>query len=281
MHITMLFSILVLTWFWRCARTSPSTGNWFERWQRTLKVLLLPPLLLLVSSISILRMGPHGQMVWGWEGWVSYWLSIAFLSFAVFRLANMILKGFKTLVQVRTYRRVKLDGQVVRVLNVETPFSAQVGFWRPELIVTQGLLETLDTEHLQAVLAHEQAHHYYRDTFWFFGLGWLQQITSWLPNSQAIWQDLLVLRELRADRWAARHTDSLLLAESLLLVVQHTTVFENSYCVAFNHVTSPDRLTQRIEALITRSESFGSVVWWRYGWIFIPLLPLLVVPLHN
>jgi hypothetical protein len=281
MHLIMLLSILLMVWLWRCATTNDLTGTWSERWQRSLEILLLPPLLLLVSAVAIVQMGPHGQMVWGWEGWISYWLSIAFLGFAMLCLVNMVIKGFKTLAKVRTYKRVRLGRQIVRVLNIGTPFSAQIGFWRPELIVTQGLLETLDNEHLQAVLAHEQAHYYYRDTFWFFGLSWLRQITGWLPHSQAIWQDLLILRELRADQWAARYTDSLLLAESLLMVVQYPAVFEDSYHAAFNNLTSPDRLAQRIEALITKSDSFGSVAWWRYGWIFISLTPLLVVPLHN
>jgi Zn-dependent protease with chaperone function len=281
MHLTMLFGILAVAWLWRCVRTYQPKGNWSDRWQRTLEILLLPPLLLLFSVISILQMGPHGWMVWGWEGWVSYWLAIAFLSFAVLCLARMILKGHKTLVQVRTYPRLELNGRMVRVLNIGTPFIAQIGFWQPELIVSQGLLDTLDSEHLQAVLAHEQAHYHYRDTFWFLGLGWLRQIAGWLPNSQKIWQELLVLRELRADQWAARQTDSLLLAESLLLVVQHTIAFEDSYCAAFNYILSPDRLTQRIEALIAAPEPLGLIIWWQWIWLLIPLIPLLVVPLHR
>jgi Zn-dependent protease with chaperone function len=280
MHLTMLLGILAMAWLWRCRRNNTLTGNWSDRWQHTLEILLLPPLLLLVSSIAILQMGPHGRMVWGWEGWVSYWLSIAFLSFSALCLVQMVVKGCKIMMKVRSYRRIELNGLIVRFLNVSTPFCAQIGFWQPELVVSEGLLDTLDAEHLQAVLAHEQAHYHYRDTFWFFGLGWLQQITAWLPNSQVIWQDLLVLRELRADRWAARQTDSLLLAESLLLVVQYGAVAD-SYCASFNHISSPDRLTQRIEALIGQPQLDGLTNWWRWGRLLFSLLPLLVIPLHN
>jgi Zn-dependent protease with chaperone function len=281
MHLTMLLSILAVAWFWRYVGVSTPTGGWQKRWQHTLAVLLLPPLLLLGSSIAILKMGPHGWMVWGWEGWVSYWLAMAFLGFTTVCLVQMSIAGYRTLRQVRKYRQIELYGQTVRVLDVATPYSAQIGFWQPELLVSQGLVDSLDSEHLQAVLSHEQAHHYYRDTFWFFWLGWLRQITVWLPNSQIIWEDLLALRELRADRWAVETTDSLLLAETLLLVVQHTTVFEDSYCAAFNHMASPDRLTQRIEALITVPESPESAHWWQWSWLLVPFLPLLVVPLHQ
>jgi Zn-dependent protease with chaperone function len=281
MHLTMLLSIVALAWLWRYLGVSTPTGNWQERWQHTLAVLLLPPLLLMGSSIAILKMGPHGWMVWGWEGWVSYWLASAFLSLMAFSLIRMLIAGCQTSQQVRSYRQIELYGQSVRVLDATIPYSAQIGFWQPDLLVSQGLIDTLDSDHLQAVLAHEQAHYYYRDTFWFFWLAWLRQITIWLPNSQVIWEDLLALRELRADRWAAQTIDSLLLAETLLLVVQHITAFEDSYSAAFNHMASPDRLTQRIEALVMPVELLEPASWWQWGWLLVPLLPLLIVPLHK
>ena len=83
------------------------------------------------------------------------------------------------------------------------------------------MLDALDRPHLDAVLAHEQAHVYYRDTFWFFWLGWIRSFTIWLPNTEAVWQELLLLRELRADRQATEQVDFLLLAESLLIVAQN------------------------------------------------------------
>jgi Zn-dependent protease with chaperone function len=56
---------------------------------------------------------------------------------------------------------------------METPalFSAIIGFWHPEFVVSTGLLKTLDQVHIEAVIAHEKAHYYYRDTFGFFWAG--------------------------------------------------------------------------------------------------------------
>jgi Zn-dependent protease with chaperone function len=280
MHLTMLLSILALACLWRWVKTQAPTQNWHDQWRHMLVLLLLPPLLLFVSSIAILRMGPHGWMVWGWEGWISYILAIAFLGFALFCLGQMTIKGHCILAQIRTYRQIELNNSIARVLNISAPFIAQIGFWYPELVVSQGLLDTLNPDQLEAVMAHEQAHYRYRDTFWFFWLGWLRQISGWLPNSQVIWENLLVLRELRADRWAAHRTDSLLLAETLLLVVQ-VTVIEDNYCAAFNHVASPDRLSQRIDALIAAPKLIEPKGWWQWGWLLISLLPLLAVPLHG
>jgi hypothetical protein len=287
MHLTMLVSILSLAWIYRCCVQASTADSWQDRWQHTLEIFLLPPLLVIASAIAILQMGPHGWMVWGWEGWASYYLAVSFLGFSLFCLVRSALIGWKMIDRVRAYPLIELDGNSVRVLEINTPYSAQIGFWRPELVVSQGLLDTLPPSHRQAVLAHERAHAHYRDTFCFFWLGWLRQISSWLPYSTAIWEELLVLRELRADRWAAQETDGLLLAETLLWVVQKNAVvfedtyFEDIYCAAFNQVASADRLTQRIEALINLPTSIESNSWWRWQWLMIPLLPLLAIPLHR
>jgi Zn-dependent protease with chaperone function len=104
-------------------------------------------------------------------------------------------------------------------LNLEIPFAAQVGVWKPQLVVCRGLLEQLDEEHLRAVLAHEEAHRHYGDTLWMFAVGWLRHLSGWLPNTEVLWQELLTLRELRADRWAAQRVDPLVLGEALVQVV--------------------------------------------------------------
>jgi len=79
-------------------------------------------------------------------------------------------------------------------------------------------LDTLDNAHLDAVIAHEQAHFYW-DTFWFFWLGWV--LHCHCCNTESLWQELLILREVRADHWAAQQVDPLLLAESLLRGERH------------------------------------------------------------
>jgi hypothetical protein len=41
-------------------------------------------------------------------------------------------------------------GKNSRILDNPIPFSALIGFWQPELLVSQGLLNTLDSAQLQA-----------------------------------------------------------------------------------------------------------------------------------
>lgn len=265
---------LFVRWHW-----AASGGTWNQRWQRTLGYFLLPPLLLVMTAISILCMGPSGQMMWHREGWLSYGLAIAFLIWTIILGGKLFWEGQQTVQQFRQHPAIDVQGNPARLLDTSDLYSAQVGFWHPELIVSQGLLDRLDDAHLEAVLTHEQAHAHYHDTFWFFWLGWLRRISLWLPNTEALWQELLMLRELRADHQAAQQVDPLVLAESLLLVVS-APIMQLDLCAAFSSATSSDRLQERIDFIL--SDSDEPLQWSRSSllWLLVVLLPLLVVPFH-
>lgn len=131
------------------------------------------------------------------------------------------------------------------------------------------------------MLAHEDGHRYYRDTCWFFFLGWLCQLTSWLPHTESLWQELLLLREIRADHWATRQVDSLLLAEALLLVVNTPLLLEANFCAAFAYHIPTNHVTQRIDALLEKPDSMGKPKLWSWVWLILVLVPLLVIPFHH
>ncbi len=289
MHLIFLFAIFALAWGLRYNWIVDDRATWNHRWEWTISIFLLSPLLLLTTSISIILMGPHGRMVWVGNDWLSYALAIGCLGGAGLSLLKLTYSGWQLLELIRTYPIAKLGGTQVRLLDLPTPYIAQIGFWQPELVATQSLLNSLDSEHLAAVLAHEQAHYRYRDTWYFFWLGWFRQMAIWLPQTEAMWQELLVLRELRADRWASKQTDPLLVAEALLLVVQNTSVFTENFCTEFSQITPVDRLTQRIDALVEISElkhpptqRLRTITdFWSWGCLPIGVLPLLAVLFHQ
>ncbi|MGI0489109.1 M56 family metallopeptidase [Pantanalinema rosaneae CENA516] len=279
MHLAMILIGLLVAWAVRC-QWFRASGDWSQRWQQALAYFLFPPVLLLTTAIAVLAMGPQGQMVYWWEGWLSYGLVCGFLIMALLLLLGLAWQAWRSIQQVRTYTKIDVKGKPSRLLNSAYPFVAQVGFWRPELVVSQGLLQLLTHDHLEAVLVHEQAHFHYRDTFWFFGLGWLRRLTSWLPQTDALWQELLLLRELRADRWAAQQVDSLLLAEALLTVVSTPTI-QPELAAAFGDLALRDRLTERIDALLTEAPNADSTNWWAWAWLGMTLLPLVIIPFHS
>ncbi|MGH2413846.1 MAG: M56 family metallopeptidase, partial [Microcystaceae cyanobacterium] len=238
MHLLMI--LLAFSLAWNIRLTSPqSIGNWTERWRRSLFLFLFPPLLLLTTAIAVLCMGYEGSMLGLQASWSSYMLAVIFISCASIALLQITYQVCLTLRRIRSYPQQLIAGKSAKILDISFPYSAQIGFWEPKLVISQGLLNSLDPRHLQAVLAHEQAHYHYRDTFWFFWLGWLQYFTVWLPNTEALWQELLLLREMRADRQASQEVDALLLAESLLIITQsvsQSTPFNvgKSFCVGIS-----------------------------------------------
>lgn len=279
MHAILILAALGIAWSLRLRWSSP-IGNWSERWQRSLLFFLFPPLLLIVTSLAVLFMGPGGEMVGVWDGWLSYFLSVAFLAIAVIFCIKLAIDSTLFLQQIRSYPIKKVVGKSVRILNTPALFSAVIGFWNPEFTVSTGLLNTLDRDHLKAVIAHEQAHCYYRDTFWFFWLGWLRQLTAWLPRTKALWEELLVLREIRADAHAAGEVDSLLLAEALLLVASYPHRYSDIICI-IGAVGPQHRLEERIEALLGEQKNLLKLNPWFWSWLLLTLSPLVTVPFHN
>ncbi len=280
MHLAMILIATGLAWSLRWNWSIPK-GRWTERWLLALFLFLFPPLLLIMTAISVLCMGPQGQMVGPSAGWFSYLLALGFLGWGGVFCLKQASEGWRSVRQVRSYPQLDIKGRLCRVLDTTVLFAAQIGFWQPELVVSKGLLNTLDSAHLDAVIAHELGHHYYRDTFWFFWLGWIRSFTVWLPNTEALWQELLVLRELRADGWAIERVDALLLAESLLLVVSNPSMQSENFCAAFSRVAPRNRLTERIEALFAEPETTESTNLWFLTWWLLAFFPLVAVPFHT
>ncbi|MEO0375388.1 MAG: M56 family metallopeptidase [Cyanobacteria bacterium P01_A01_bin.17] len=278
MHVLLILSALALAYGLRL--NCPLAATDTHQWQQTLVRFLVPPLLLLMTAISILLMGPQGQMIWGHTGWTSTLLAASFLVILLIAGLRYTHRAWQTLHQLNHYPCIKLHNQTGRYLNTSTPFIARMGFWKSELVFSQGLLDTFTPEQIAAILVHEQAHEYYRDTFWFFWLGWIHQWTRWLPEAEAIWQELLILRELRADRWAAQRVDGLLLAESLMLMVQ-SPLWSDALCASFSPAAPQSRIEERIDALLAAPQETASSNARSWSWILLALLPLLTVPFHH
>ncbi|NMG20498.1 M56 family metallopeptidase [Brasilonema bromeliae] len=279
MHLIMIVASMVVVYWIRCQWTQPQ-GTWSERWQYALFLFLFPPLLIFMTAIAVICMGPQGKMSGLQTGWFSYVLALISLAFSVVLCIKLAWGGWQSVKSARKCSLVDLAGRQVRVLDTGVPFAGQIGFWQPELVLSQGLLHTLSPEQLETVLAHEQGHYHYRDTFWFFWLGWVRSCTAWLPNTEALWQELLALRELRADAHAASQVDPLLLAESLLLVVSSPPISSEICCAALSssHV---DRLEQRIEALLAQPEPVPEVQLQSWNSYLLAFLPLVTVIFHT
>ena len=290
MHLQMIALALAIAFGSRwIARIAPSDESWQTRWRTALMAFVVPPMFLLATAVSIVAMGTSATLVW--EGWLSWLLSAAFVTAAASLWLQLIWVAFKLRRQMQRYpkqtiRRASWNSGVRgRVVDTAAVFSAQVGLWTSELAISQGLLEQLDVEHIEAVLAHESGHAYYRDTFWFFWLGGLRRLTRWLPQTEALWQELLLLREVRADSWAARRVDSLVLAESLMSVITAPLVTTEAICASFSSAAPRSRLAQRVDALLAEVPEATRLSHWFWTSlcvaIALSLSPLTTIPFHH
>ncbi len=283
MHLLMILTALIFALGIRLSY--PLCNFWMNRWQRSLIAFVVPPLLLLMTGIAVISMGYHGEML-GWPASrFSYLLAIIFLSFALIKWLQITYQGWNSTKKIRDYPQKIINNNTARIIETDLPYSAQIGFWQPELIISKGLLKTLDINHLKAVIAHEQAHANYHDTFWFFWLGWLRRISLWLPNTNTLWEDLLLLREIRADQQAATKVDPLILAESLLIVAQEISKITTAKPLgvveaAFHDINTNNRLEERIDALFNDTDYLG---FEGFDWYFmlLTLLPLISIPFHS
>lgn len=281
MHLLAIFIVAIFAMTLRY-QTVSQDRKWSRRWYQTLFLFCFPGLLMLTTAVTVIYMGCHGQMLGIQAGSVGCLIAGGLILFASSSLLKLAYQGDRSLRQINSYPQQQIGSITARVLDLELPYSAQIGFWQSELIVSQGLLTALDEEHLAAVIAHEQAHAKYRDTFWFFWLGWIRNFSFWLPNTQQLWEELLLLRELRADRRATESVDFLLLAESLLLIAK-APLESPEWCASLNDAQIGDRLQERIDSLLNfnQTESTEKHHWHHWSWLCLLLLPLLTIPLHS
>jgi Zn-dependent protease with chaperone function len=282
MHLVILLLAILTAWGLR----QIPLGQTSLTWSKTLICFVFPPLLLLMTALALVSMGYDGQMLgleMGGFTYLAYGLAVTFLGASFSFLFYRFYQAQRSRSLLHQGHQLDIAGKSATVLALAFPYSAQIGFWRSQLVVSQGLMELLDEEHLASVLAHEQAHDNYRDTFWFFWLGWLRTITAWLPQTQELWQELLFLRELRADQKAVETVDPLVLAESLMIVAQshhqspHLGGLE-MICAAFQ---SENRLLARINGLLEPETQpcLTQTAWTKWFWL-MAFLPLLLIPFH-
>ncbi len=281
MHILLIGLSCGLAWVTRLLIRFPK-----NKAGDTLFLFLVPPLIIFFTFLSVICMGSSGEMFGFSASIFSYSLALVLLILSVFSFLRMFFQMRKALKRIREFPLETIADFSARVIDIDFPYSAQIGFWSPELVLSKGLIDLLTPAELTAVLAHEQAHRDYRDTFWFFGLEGIRSLTVWLPNTESLWQELLLLREIRADRQALQQVDPLTLAQSLLKVAQKVTQSntlsqDESFCALFHPNLPKNHLVGRIESILEEKIIYSFSWSSFYSGIFLSLLPLFLVIWHS
>ncbi|MBU2602786.1 MAG: M56 family metallopeptidase [Actinobacteria bacterium] len=104
----------------------------------------------------------------------------------------------------------------VYLVDDPAPVSYTIGFWRPQVIVSSGLLATLDADELSAALAHEEGHVAAADNLIVLVARTLALTFALVPGVGMAYARLRKAQERAADEFARDRTgDGLLVAASL------------------------------------------------------------------
>jgi Zn-dependent protease with chaperone function len=115
----------------------------------------------------------------------------------------------------RLHLSPRLEGRVI-IVHERSLVSYTIGFLRPHVVISDGLLETLDVDEIQAVLSHEEAHLAGRDNLLILVARTLAHAFVLVPGVRFCYGRLRRALELAADSHARRTTgDPLVVASSL------------------------------------------------------------------
>jgi len=92
----------------------------------------------------------------------------------------------------------------LRVSPAEGPFAS--GLFRKVIVLPAPLVDRLDHVAMEAVLAHEVAHHERRDLWWLAAAGILTSVAWFNPVAHLVARALVASREDGSDDWAVMHT---------------------------------------------------------------------------
>ena len=143
MHLHMIGLALAIAIGIRLlARLEMKAVSWQTRWQTALTAFVVPPLFLMATAVAIVAMGTSGSPLW--EGWLSFAIAAGFVAVAAVLWTELVWLAVKTQRQMKRYPRKSICsaardlGVKGRVVDTSAVFSAQIGLWASELVVSRG-----------------------------------------------------------------------------------------------------------------------------------------------
>jgi len=111
---------------------------------------------------------------------------------------------YPTLDTARAHRA--LSGLALRVLTSSRPLAFTVGLWRPQIVVSEGIIARLSEAELRGVLFHERSHAHRRDPLRLLVVRFLADALWFLPVARSLARDFVDAVEESADDWAVEAT---------------------------------------------------------------------------
>lgn len=162
------------------------------------------------------------------------------------------------------------------IVTYPQPVAFTVGMFTPTIVLSTWVLEHLDDEELEGVIAHEYAHCLYMDNLLMTAAAWLKDCTFYLYFVREAFQSLLAEKELLADTWASEYTKKPAALASALYkfsTIPNPRLFSPAVETAiqsFGH----HLIETRIEALLDQRKPVPAKI---HSWELILVMMFLVV----
>ncbi|MHB1390739.1 MAG: M56 family metallopeptidase [Thermoleophilia bacterium] len=91
------------------------------------------------------------------------------------------------------------------LVEADTPEAQTVGIIRTRILLHSGLVQALSGPELEAVVAHEEAHHRGRDNLLMLIARVITLTLFYLPGPRLAYREMCLSLEKAADAWAAEH----------------------------------------------------------------------------
>lgn len=110
----------------------------------------------------------------------------------------------------------------IYIVNDDRPFALTVGFIRPVIYLSQGLIHMLSNHELEAVIVHEKYHQEHFHPLRLLLLNTIRVVLFYAPVFKSISEYTAVSYEVSADKASMNTTSRSILASAILKTVQHT-----------------------------------------------------------
>ncbi len=164
----------------------------------------------------------------------------------------------------------RLLGRLV-LIDDPTPVSYTVGFLQPRVVISSGLLDTLDPDEVEAVLAHEEGHVVGRDNLLTLVAQTLAQTFVVVPGVRFAHRRLRWAQELAADSFACHRTGDRLVVASSLQKFARALVPSRTAPATITAFADEGNVVERIRGLVADDIRRAS-----RRWVLVAMLALVL-----
>jgi len=185
---------------------------------------------------------------------------VAFFAYGGLRATTAALGARRALGLIRTLIRTS-GGHIsggMTVLATPAPICVTTGLWRPQVVISRGLLDHLDPAELQVLLAHERAHVRRRDPL-VATLVRAFAFTHFAPVRAWLIRELDIAAEQACDAEAAHITgDRCAVAAAIISVERLSDGAPHGYIAPYALGFGDSAVERRVHALLSEPTVFES-----------------------